>query len=38
MLVPVVVLAFAVVYFGLDTRLNAGLVGDVAKTLVGGLR
>jgi multicomponent Na+:H+ antiporter subunit D len=38
MLLPLIVLAFAAVYFGFDTRLNAGLAGDIARILVGGLR
>ncbi len=38
MLLPLIVLAAAVVYFGIETSLTAGLAGDVAEMLIGGLR
>ncbi len=38
MLIPLVVLAAAVIYFGFDTRLTAGLSGDIARALIGDLR
>ncbi len=38
MLVPLIVLAAAIIYFGFDTRLTAGLASEVARTLIGGLR
>ncbi|MGH6925489.1 MAG: monovalent cation/H+ antiporter subunit D family protein [Propylenella sp.] len=38
MLAPLVVLAAAVVYFGVDTRLTAGVAGMAAEMLIGGLR
>jgi len=38
MLVPLVVLAAAVIYFGFDTRLTAGVAGEAAKMLIAGLR
>jgi multicomponent Na+:H+ antiporter subunit D len=38
MLVPMIVLAAATIYFGIDTRLSAGIAGIAAQSLVGGLR
>jgi multicomponent Na+:H+ antiporter subunit D len=38
MLLPLIALAIAVVYFGIDTRLTAGLAGKAAEMLLGGLR
>jgi multicomponent Na+:H+ antiporter subunit D len=38
MLVPLIVLAAAVIYFGFDTRLTGGLASEVARTLIGDLR
>ena len=38
MLLPLVVLAAATVYFGLDTGWTAGIAGTTAKDLLGGLR
>jgi len=38
MLLPLVVLAAAVIYFGIDTDLTAGLAGRAADMLIGGLR
>jgi multicomponent Na+:H+ antiporter subunit D len=38
MLVPMIVLAAATIYFGIETRLNAGIAGLAAQSLVGGLR
>jgi multicomponent Na+:H+ antiporter subunit D len=37
MLLPTLVLAAAVIYFGIDTRWSAGLAGMAAKSLIGGL-
>lgn len=38
MLLPLIVLAAATVYFGIDTELTAGVAATVARTLIGGLR
>jgi multicomponent Na+:H+ antiporter subunit D len=38
MLLPLLVLAAATVYFGIDTRLTAGIAAQVADYLIGGLR
>jgi multicomponent Na+:H+ antiporter subunit D len=38
MLVPIAVLAVLTVYFGLDTRLSAGLASGAAEMLIGGTR
>jgi multicomponent Na+:H+ antiporter subunit D len=38
MLLPLVALAVAVVYFGIDTRMTAGLASQAAQALIGGLR
>jgi multicomponent Na+:H+ antiporter subunit D len=38
MLVPMVLLAAATIYFGFFTEWTAGVAGTVAKTLVGGLK
>jgi multicomponent Na+:H+ antiporter subunit D len=38
MLVPMLLLAAATVYFGIDTRLTAGIAGEAARLLLGGLR
>ena len=38
MLVPIVVLAVATIYFGFDTEWTAGVASTAAKALVGGLR
>jgi len=38
MLLPLVVLAAATIYFGIDTEWSAGIAGTVAKALLGGLR
>lgn len=38
MLLPLIVLATATVWFGIDTRLTAGLAGEVAQSLLGALR
>jgi multicomponent Na+:H+ antiporter subunit D len=38
MLVPILALAFAAVYFGIDTELSAGVAGRVAEALLGGLK
>jgi multicomponent Na+:H+ antiporter subunit D len=38
MLLPVLVLAAATVYFGFDTRLTAGVAGTAAQVLLGGLK
>jgi multicomponent Na+:H+ antiporter subunit D len=37
MLLPLIVLAAATVYFGIDTEWTAGVAGTVAKALLGGL-
>jgi multicomponent Na+:H+ antiporter subunit D len=38
MLVPILMLAFASVYFGIDTELTVGVAGRIAETLLGGLK
>jgi multicomponent Na+:H+ antiporter subunit D len=38
MLIPLVVLAAASIWFGIDTRWTAGVAGKAAEMLVGGLR
>jgi multicomponent Na+:H+ antiporter subunit D len=38
MLLPLLALAAATVYFGIDTDLTAGIASDVAKSLLGGVR
>ena len=38
MLLPVLALAAATVYFGFDTRLTAGVAGTAAQMLLGGLK
>jgi multicomponent Na+:H+ antiporter subunit D len=38
MLLPMLVLAAATIYFGIDTRLTAGIAASAAEYLVGGLR
>ena len=38
MLLPLIVLAAATIYFGFDTEWTAGIAGIVAKALIGGLR
>jgi multicomponent Na+:H+ antiporter subunit D len=38
MLVPMLVLTFASIYFGIDTELSAGVASRVAETLLGGLK
>lgn len=38
MMAPMVVLAVLTVYFGIDTRLNAGLAANAAEMLLGGLK
>jgi multicomponent Na+:H+ antiporter subunit D len=38
MLVPMLLLAAATIFFGLDTRLTAGIAGEAARFLLGGLR
>jgi multicomponent Na+:H+ antiporter subunit D len=38
MLLPLIVLAAATVYFGFDTEWTAGIAGTAAKALLGGLR
>jgi len=38
MLVPILVLAIASVYFGIDTELSAGVAGRIAELLIGGLK
>lgn len=38
MLMPLLVLAAATVYFGFDTRLTADVAGTAAQALIGGLR
>ena len=38
MLLPLIVLAAATIYFGIDTEWTAGIAGTAAKTLLGGLR
>jgi multicomponent Na+:H+ antiporter subunit D len=38
MLLPIMVLAAATVFFGFDTAWTAGVAATVAETLLGGLR
>jgi multicomponent Na+:H+ antiporter subunit D len=38
MLLPLVILAAATIYFGIDTEWTAGVAGTAAKALLGGLR
>ena len=38
MLVPVLVLAAATIYFGFDTQASAGIASQAAHTLLGGLK
>jgi multicomponent Na+:H+ antiporter subunit D len=38
MLVPMLVLTLASIYFGIDTELSAGVASRVAETLLGGLK
>lgn len=38
MLLPLIVLATATIYFGIDTKWTAGIAGTAAKTLLEGLR
>jgi multicomponent Na+:H+ antiporter subunit D len=38
MLIPILVLATASIYFGIDTELSAGLASKAAEMLIGGLR
>lgn len=38
MLLPVIVLAAATIYFGIDTEWTVGIAGSAAKALLGGLR
>ncbi|MFN3743389.1 MAG: monovalent cation/H+ antiporter subunit D family protein [Hyphomicrobiaceae bacterium] len=38
MLVPILALTFASIYFGIDTELSAGVASRIAETLLGGLR
>jgi multicomponent Na+:H+ antiporter subunit D len=38
MLLPLVVLAAATIYFGIDTEWTAGVAGTAARALLGGLR
>jgi multicomponent Na+:H+ antiporter subunit D len=38
MLLPLLVLAAATVYFGIDTEWSVGIAGAAAKALLGGLR
>jgi len=38
MLLPLLLFALAVVYFGIDTRLTVGITGRVAETLLGGVQ
>jgi multicomponent Na+:H+ antiporter subunit D len=37
-LLPILILAAATVYFGLDTQLTAGIAGQAAQSLLGGIR
>ena len=37
MLLPLLVLAAAVIYFGVETQWSAGIASTTAKTLLGGL-
>ena len=38
MLLPLIVLAAATIYFGIDTEWTAGIAGTTARALLGGLR
>ncbi len=38
MLLPLVILALATIYFGIDTQWTAGIAADAARSLLGGLR
>ena len=38
MLAPILTLALASIYFGIDTELSAGVASRIADTLVGGLK
>ena len=38
MLVPMLALTFASVYFGIDTELSAGVASRIAELLIGGLK
>lgn len=38
MLLPLFVLAFATIYFGIDTRMSAGIAATAAAELFGGLK
>jgi multicomponent Na+:H+ antiporter subunit D len=38
MLLPLIVLAAAIIYFGIDTQWSAGVAATAAKSLIGGLR
>jgi multicomponent Na+:H+ antiporter subunit D len=38
MLAPILTLALASVYFGIDTQLSAGVAARIAETLLGGLK
>ena len=38
MLAPILTLALASIYFGIDTQLSAGIASRIAETLVGGLK
>jgi hypothetical protein len=38
MLLPILVLAAATVYFGLETSLSVGVTDFIAKMLLGGMR
>lgn len=38
MLIPLLILAAATIYFGIDTRLTAGIAAESAQFLLGGLR
>jgi len=38
MLVPILTLAFASIYFGIDTQLSAGVASRIAEMLLGGLK
>jgi multicomponent Na+:H+ antiporter subunit D len=38
MLIPILALSFASVYFGIDTELSAGVASRIAEALLGGLR
>jgi multicomponent Na+:H+ antiporter subunit D len=38
MLLPMLLLAAATLYFGVETRASAGIAGKIAETLLGGAR